>query len=28
LEAWGADYIADTPKALVKLLRSKQFDYL
>lgn len=28
LEAWGADYIVDSPKALVKLLRSKQFDYL
>lgn len=25
---WGADYMADTPKALVKLLRSKSFDYL
>lgn len=28
LEAWGADYITETPKALVKLLRSKEFDYL
>lgn len=28
LEAWGADYIAETPKTLVKLLRSKEFDYL
>lgn len=28
LESWGADYIAETPKALVKLLRSKEFDYL
>lgn len=28
LNSWGADYIAETPKALVKLLRSKDFDYL
>lgn len=28
LVTWGADFIAETPKKLVKLLRSKQFDYL
>ncbi|WP_296402155.1 HAD-IA family hydrolase [Psychrobacter sp.] len=28
LSSWGADYIAETPKALVQLLRSKEFDYL
>ena len=28
LANWGADYIADTPDELVKLLKSKQFDYL
>lgn len=28
LGAWGADYISETPKKLVKLLRSKAFDYL
>ena len=28
LNNWGADHIAETPEALVKLLRSKDFDYL
>ena len=28
IQTWGADYIAESPKKLVKLLRSKQFDYL
>lgn len=28
LEAWGADYISQTPEALVELLKSKKFDYL
>lgn len=28
INSWGADYIAETPKKLVKLLRSKHFDYL
>lgn len=28
IQNWGADYIVESPKKLVKLLRSKQFDYL
>lgn len=28
IHTWGADYIVESPKKLVKLLRSKQFDYL
>ncbi|WP_019673128.1 HAD family hydrolase [Psychrobacter lutiphocae] len=28
LDTWGADYVVDTPQQLVKLLKSKRFDYL
>lgn len=28
LHTWGADYIAESPKKLAKLLLSKKFDYL
>ncbi|PNK61042.1 HAD family hydrolase [Psychrobacter sp. FDAARGOS_221] len=28
LDTWGADYVVETPKKLVKLLKSKRFDYL